>query len=117
MMGAPNFRWREFIEDADGRGSASRLNMVIGVLIGSVVILFLTFYCMLKSEIFATYMLATGGVYCFGKNRESAVQMQQIKSDSPSNSNSSLPSPAPSSPPETPITGGGDRDVQKTRKK
>ena len=35
-------RWREFVEDDAGRGSAARLNMVIGVLVGSFAVVWLT---------------------------------------------------------------------------
>lgn len=76
-------RWREFVEDIDGRGSASRLNMVVGVLVGSFAIIWLTIKGNLGGEIFATFMLATGGVYGFGKWRESAEKVEQIRADSP----------------------------------
>jgi len=94
-------RWREFVEDGDGRGSAARLNMVIGVIIGSITIIWLTAVNNLGGEIFASYMLATGGVYGFSKYRESAVEMQQIKSDSPNQE----PAPPPQ-PPNTVIQVG-----------
>ena len=76
-------KWREFVEDTDGRGSAARLNMVMGVLIGSFAVIWLTVEGNLGGEIFATFMLATGGVYGFGKWRESVKDIEQIKADSP----------------------------------
>ncbi len=82
-------KWREFVEDDNGRGSASRLNMMIGVLIGSFTVVWLTLKGNLGGEIFATFMLATGGVYGFGKWQDSKVQTEQIKADSPN------PQPAP----------------------
>lgn len=65
----------EFIEDADGRGSAARLNMIIGVMVGSVVVLAQCFANTLTGDIFGIYMLATGGVYGFGKWRESVERV------------------------------------------
>ena len=76
-------RWREFIEDDNGRGSSARLCMVYGVLIGSVVVIRLAFMGTLGGEVFATFMFASGGIYTFGKWRESVVQTEQIKADSP----------------------------------
>jgi hypothetical protein len=76
-------RWREFVEDGDGRGSAARLNMVIGVIVGSITVLWFTIKENLGGEIFTAYMACTGGVYGFSKYRESAVAMQQIKSEPP----------------------------------
>lgn len=91
--------WREFIEDADGRGSAARLNMIIGVVIGSFVIIWMTIAGTLGWEIFATYMGSTGGIYGMSKWRESAKDIEQIRADSPN------PQPSPTtiitSPPET----------------
>lgn len=76
-------RWREFIEEESGRGSASRLNMVIGVVVGSFTVIWLTVKDNIGGEIFATYLFATGGVYGFGKWRESVVQTEKIRADSP----------------------------------
>lgn len=75
--------WREFIEDNDGRGSAARLNMLIGVIVGSFCVVWLTTKGNLGGEIFATFMLATGGVYAWGKTRESIERVEQTKADSP----------------------------------
>ena len=63
-------RWREFIEDDKGVGSASRLNMIIGVAIGSIVVLWYAINLKLTSEIFTAYMFCTGGVYGIGKWQE-----------------------------------------------
>ncbi|WP_435018512.1 hypothetical protein TA3x_000486 [Tundrisphaera sp. TA3] len=76
-------RWREFIEDDDGRGSSTRLSMVYGIAVGSFVVVWLTVHATLSNDIFLTFMLASGGVYGFGKWRESLVQQEQIKADSP----------------------------------
>lgn len=75
-------KWHEFIEDSDGRGSASRLNMIIGVIVGSFVVVWLACIDNLGGEIFGAYMLATGGVYSVGKWRESVQNIEQIKADS-----------------------------------
>ncbi len=99
--------WREFVEDDGGRGSASRLNMVLGVLIGSITILVFTYRGELGGEIFATYMLATGGVYGFSKWRESVSEVAQIKADSPNQE----PPPAPNAP-NTVIQVGGQPEVK-----
>lgn len=87
-------RWREFVEDEKDRGSAARLNMVIGVIVGSFSVIWLTVKGDLGGEIFATFMLATGGVYGFGKWRESVTEVAQIKADSPNQPADPLP-PAP----------------------
>ena len=86
-------QWREFVEDADGRGSSTRLCMVYGVFLGGVVVLWLTWKGTLGWEIFSAFLAASGGVYGLGKWRESAVEMQQIKSDSP-NQPAEPPTPA-----------------------
>ncbi len=96
--------WREFLEDPDGRGSASRFNMVIGVLVGSITVLWLAGWFKLTEGIFGVYMLATGGVYSVGKWRESSVKMQQIKADSPNQ-----PAEPPPPSPATVINVGGDK--------
>lgn len=75
--------WKDFLEEESGRGSASRLNMIIGVIVGSFTVIWLTVSDNIGGEIFATYLLATGGVYGFGKWRESVVQTEQIRADSP----------------------------------
>lgn len=90
--------YREFFEDADGRGSASRLNMVIGVIVGSFTVIWLTVNGNLGGEIFATFMLATGGIYGFSKWRESVTDVAQIKADSPGQP---IINPLPSSPTTT----------------
>ena len=60
----------EFLQDSKGDASSSRLNMLIGVLVGSAVVLLLAFRGTLPSDIFGFYMLSTGGVYGLGKWRE-----------------------------------------------
>ena len=99
-------KWLEFIEDSDGRGSAARLNMIVGVGIGSFVVIWLTIADKLGWEIFATFMGATGGIYGLGKWRESAVEMQQIKSDSPNQE--TVPVPVPN----TVINVGADKTTK-----
>lgn len=73
--------WGEFIEDTDGRGSAARLNMVLGVLVGSVVVLWMAYCETLTEGVFGIYMLSTGGIYGLGKWRESVVQTERIKAE------------------------------------
>jgi hypothetical protein len=77
--------WLGFIQEPDGKPSATRLNMVIGVLVGSFVVVWLTVKGSLGGEIFAAYLLATGGVYGVGKWRDSTERVEQIKADSPNN--------------------------------
>jgi hypothetical protein len=91
-------RWREFIEEENGRGSASRVNMFIGVIVGSFTIIYTALTNNLSSEVFAVYMLATGGVYGFGKWQESRVQTEEIRANSP---NPSPPIIAPLGPTTT----------------
>ena len=55
--------------------------MIIGVMVGSFTIIWLTVKGDLGGEIFGIYMACTGGVYSVTKWRESAVEMQQIRSD------------------------------------
>ena len=74
-------RWREFIEDSKGVGSSARLNMLIGVIVGSLVVILLAIKCELSGEIFAAYMLTTGGVYSFGKWRETPVKKEHKEDD------------------------------------
>lgn len=78
-----DWKWREFVEDADGRGSASRLNMVIGVIVGALVVCYMTIADKLTEGIFGIFMLATGGVYGWGKYRESVERVEQTKAESP----------------------------------
>lgn len=101
-------KWREFIQNDDGVGSAARLNMVIGVLIGSIVVLWLAYHMNLGGEIFAVYMLATGGVYSWGKYRESAEKVEQIRADSPNQP----PVVMPPSQPTTTINVGKSDELQ-----
>jgi len=86
--------FREFFTDDNGRGSASRLNMIFGVVVGGIVtLLWPLFYkqvcgkslcaAPLPGEIFFTFMLATGGVYGLAKYRETTRDIEQIKADSP----------------------------------
>lgn len=63
-------RAREFVEDESGTGSSSRVNMLLGVLIGSFVVVWMVVHNTLNEGIFGIYMLTTGGVYSFGKWRE-----------------------------------------------
>lgn len=102
---------REFIEDSDGRGSAARLNMIVGVCVGSIVVLWLTAVNNLGGEIFGAYMLATGGVYSVGKWRESVQTVEQIRADSPNQPSD----PAPI-PPATVINVGQDQTPIKDAK-
>lgn len=91
----PNWKLREFVEDDVGRGSAARLNMIIGVLVGSFTVIWLTVDGGIGWEIFAAYLGATGGIYGFGKWRESVVETEQIKADSPNQPPPAPPQPAP----------------------
>ena len=75
--------WTEFLEDDNGRGSSTRLSMVYGVLVGSLVVLWMAYQGNLGGEIFATFMLASGGVYVWGKTRESIERVEQTKADAP----------------------------------
>lgn len=119
-----DWKWREFVEDVDSRGSSARLNMVIGILVGSLVILTwpmlyrtpcgkdLAQFCAvpLPGEIFAAFLLATGGVYGFSKWQESGVQRAQIKADSP---NPPPAAPAPALGPTTIINTGALPETKK----
>lgn len=89
--------WSEFLEEDSGRGSASRLNMVVGVAVGSIVVLWMAYWDKLTEGIFGVYMLATGGIYGFSKWRESVTDVAQIKADSPNQAPEAviMPSPLP----------------------
>lgn len=104
-------KWREFVEDDNRRGSAARLNMVLGVVVGSVVVLWLAYFDKLTEGIFGIYMLATGGIYGFGKWRESVVQTEQIKADSPNQPAVAVPPVAPLGPTTVIQVGAGDKPV------
>ncbi len=93
-------KFGEFFQDGDGRNSAARLNMTIGVLVGSFAVIWLTVQSNLGGEIFGTYMLATGGVYAWGKTRESMEKVEQTRADSPN----PPPIVAPIIPPLGPTT-------------
>lgn len=86
--------WREFIEESNGRASSKNLCMIFGVLIGGIVVLYLTFCKTLDWSIFGAFLAATGGVYSVGKWRDSTVAMEQIKADSPYPP-AATPAPAP----------------------
>lgn len=109
-----NCRWREFVEDEHGRGSAARLNMVLGVIIGSFTIIWLTVKGTLGGEIFATFMLATGGVYGFGKWRESVENVEQTKANSPNPPPVIIP-PAPPVGPTTVIQVGDTKPKEQVK--
>lgn len=79
-------RYREFIEDSDGRGSASRLNMILGVIIGSIINMLLAMKGSLGWEIFGIYMGATGGIYGIGKWGDTKAQIEQIRAGTTSSS-------------------------------
>ena len=98
--------WREFFQDENGVGSSSRLNMLIGVTVGSITVLWLTFKEKIGGEIFGVYMACTGGVYAWGKTRESMERVQKTKSDSPYHE-----PPAPNVP-NTVIQVGGQPEVK-----
>jgi len=98
-------RWREFLEDADSRLSSTRLCMLYGVFLGGIIVSWLTYKGTIGWEMFSAFLAASGGVYSLGKWRESAVEMQQIKSDSP---NQELP---------TTLISGGDNNVDSNRPK
>ncbi len=70
---------RELFEDDKGRLSSTRLSMLYGVLIGGGVVVYLTIHDNLDWEIFATFLAATGGVYGWGKYRESVETMKENK--------------------------------------
>lgn len=74
-------KWAEFVQNDEGVGSAARLNMVIGVVVGSFSVIWLTVTNNLGGEIFAAYLLATGGVYGVGKWRESVERVEQTKAE------------------------------------
>ncbi len=75
--------WREFVEDDNNRGSSARLCMVYGVFIGSIVVLWMAYQGNLGGEVFATFMLASGGVYVWGKTRESIERVERTKAVAP----------------------------------
>lgn len=93
-------RWREFVEDANGVGSSIRLCMVFGVFLGGVVIVILTVQHALTWEMYATFLAASGGVYGWGKYRESVETVEQTRADSP-NPPPAPPAPAPAPQPST----------------
>lgn len=78
-----NCKFREFIEDVDGRGSSTRLSALLGVFVGSIINIWLAYTDKLGGDIFGIYMACTGGMYSFGKWRESVTDVAQIKADSP----------------------------------
>lgn len=136
---------REFLEDADGRGSAARLNMMIGVIFGAIINLSWPYFyktpcgkdlsqmcsAPLPAEIFFTFMLATGGVYGLGKWKETTAQIEQIKADSPNQAPTVVVPPLPLGPTTTinvgsaktekiadaNITAEGDVNVNKPKRK
>lgn len=110
-----NLKLREFVEDPDGRGSASRLNMVVGILVGSFAVIYLTLNNNLGGEIFGTFMLASGGIYGFTKWRESVTEVAQIKADSPY-PQEAPPQPIPEAVPATVINVGSGTGASKTEK-
>lgn len=87
-------RWREFIEDANGIGSGTRLCMVFGVFVGGVINLGLAAAGKLSGDIFGVFMFASGGVYGVGKWQERITETAQIHADSPNQP----PDPLPQSP-------------------
>ena len=60
--------WKEFIQDEKGIGSASRLNMIIGVMVGSFTIIWLTVKGDLGGEIFGNTVNTAGAGHVDNKN-------------------------------------------------
>lgn len=73
----------EFVQDADGRNSSTRLCMVFGVFLGGIINCYMAYQETLTEGIFGIFMGAAAGIYSWGKYRESAEKVEQIRADSP----------------------------------
>lgn len=68
--------------DVKGVPAMRNLTAFIGVIVGSVVVLILTWNDSLTGDIFAIYMLATGGIYGFGKWQDDKTRRSEIEASS-----------------------------------
>lgn len=73
----------EFVQDADGRNSSTRLCMVFGVFVGGMINLWMAYEETLTESIFGIFMASAAGIYSWGKYRESTEKVEQIKADNP----------------------------------
>jgi len=71
--------WTDFFK-VNGEYAIRNLTVFIGIINGSLLVDYLAMMDHLKSEIFITYMLASGGVYSFGKWQDEKSRRSQIDS-------------------------------------
>ncbi len=76
-------KWSEFLQDGHGVGSSTRLGMLWGLLVGGCIVIALTYTGDLSWEIFAIFMGASGGVYGFGKWRDSKEVIAETEAEKP----------------------------------
>lgn len=74
-------RFKEFFE-VQGVYSMRNLTVFIGVVVGSIVVIYLAILEDLTDTLFGLYMAATGGVYSWGKYQdEKTKRCQNVKDD------------------------------------
>lgn len=72
--------WTDFFK-VNGEYAVRNLTVIMGMVIGSVVVVGLAMGGKLTGEIFAIYMLASGGVYGFGKWQDDKTARTRIESE------------------------------------
>ena len=77
---------RQLFSDDKGLASSRIVLNFVGVVVGSITVLYEAFNDKLTGDIFGLYILATGGVYGFGKFRDSQVEIERVKAENPSTS-------------------------------
>lgn len=81
-------RWQEFLQ-VNGEYALRNLTALIGITVGSVIVFVLavmtddTGNTQLSEGIFTAYLLASGGVYCFGKWQDEKTERFKIDSTPP----------------------------------
>ena len=72
-------RLAEFLEADDRRLSIRSLTALMSMTVASGVVILMAWRDSLSAEIFATYLLAGGGIYGFGKYSDNEVKKKSIE--------------------------------------
>lgn len=74
---------RGFLQDSNGDKSSTRLGMLWGLLVGGFICIVMAFRDTLSEGIFAFFMLASGGVYGWGKHQDTKEKIAEINAQTP----------------------------------
>lgn len=76
-------KWREFLEDADGVGSSTRLVFVGGFFVSSAIVLAMSYYDTMSEGILGVYLSYCLGGYGVSKWRDSKENIALAEADKP----------------------------------